>query len=101
MKQQLAVNSKHTGNYSKDNRGYAETWTSEQIDHLLSEDWLRQTVAEIRDGNEKLKDQLEKLQNQLKGSQGKQEEQSEILNDLDAGIEFTGNDDEKDQMSLF
>lgn len=58
MKQQLAVNSKHTGNYSKDNRGYAETWTSEQIDHLLSEDWLRQTVAEIRGGNEKQKDQL-------------------------------------------
>jgi hypothetical protein len=58
MKQQLAVNSKHTGNYSKDNRGYAETWTSEQIDHLLSEDWLRQMVADIRGGNDKLKDQL-------------------------------------------
>jgi hypothetical protein len=60
-----------------------------------------QNNKQLASDNEKLKDQLEKLQNQLKGSQGKQEEQSEILNDLDAGIEFTGNDDEKDQMSLF
>lgn len=58
MKQQLAVNSKHTGDRRKDNRGYAESWTSEQLDGLLSEDRLRQMVADIRAGNEKVKDWL-------------------------------------------
>ena len=58
MKQLIAVNSKNTGDQSKDNRGYAESWTSEQLDGLLSEDWLRKKVADIRGGNEKLKDWL-------------------------------------------
>ena len=54
----IAVNSKHTGNPKKDNRGYAETWTSEQLDKLLSEPWLAEMVAEIRAGKETLKDRL-------------------------------------------
>lgn len=58
MKQRLAVNSQHTGDRSKDHRGYAEPWTSEQLDGLLSEDWLRKKVAGIRGGNEKAKDTL-------------------------------------------
>ena len=52
---QIAGNSQRTGNK---NRGYAETWTSEQLDGLLSEDWLRKMVADIRGGDEKQKDQL-------------------------------------------
>ena len=48
----------HTGNRKKDNRGYAETWTSEQLDKLLSEPWLKQMVAEIRAGDVKKKDEL-------------------------------------------
>ena len=52
---QIAGNSQHTGNK---NRGYAESWTSEQLDGLLSEDWLRKMVSDIRAGNEKLKEQL-------------------------------------------
>ena len=52
----IAVNSMHTG--KRKNRGYAESWTSEQLDKLLSEDWLRQMVAEIRAGDEKKKEKL-------------------------------------------
>ena len=55
MKGLIAVNTKHTGHSS---RGYAETMTSEQLDGLLSEEWLRKMVADIRGGNESLKDQL-------------------------------------------
>ena len=58
MNEQLAVNSKHTGDPSKDHRGYAEPMTAEQIDHLLGEQWLRQMVADIRGGDEKKKDLL-------------------------------------------
>ena len=58
MKGQLAVNTKHTGDPKKDNRGYAEPFTSEQVDTLLSEDWLRQMVADIRSGQEEKKDWL-------------------------------------------
>ena len=58
MKQSIAFNSQHTGNPKTDNRGYAETITSEQLDGLLSEGWLRQMVADIRGGNEALKDKL-------------------------------------------
>ena len=58
MKQSIAFNSQHTGNPKTDNRGYAETITSEQLDRLLSEGWLRQMVADIRGGNEALKDKL-------------------------------------------
>ena len=58
MKGMIAVNTKHTGDPKKDNRGYAETMTSEQLDQLLSEEWLRQMVADIRGGDEKMKNQL-------------------------------------------
>lgn len=68
---------------------------------LATNDELLQDNKQLASDNENLKEQIEKMKKQLKSSQDKQEEQSEILNDLDAGIEFTGNDDEKDQMSLF
>ena len=58
MKGQLAVNTKHTGDPKKDHRGYAEPFTSEQVDALLSEDWLKQMVADIRSGQEEKKDEL-------------------------------------------
>ena len=58
MEGQLAVNTKHTGDPKKDHRGYAETFTSEQVDTLLSEDWLKQMVADIRSGQEEKKDWL-------------------------------------------
>ena len=58
MKQMIAVNTQHTGDRSKDHRGYAEPMSSEQLDGLLSEDWLKKMVADIRAGNEKLKDDL-------------------------------------------
>ena len=54
----IAVNTKHTGDPRRDHRGYAESMTSEQVDSLLSEDWLRTMVADIRNGDEKKKDQL-------------------------------------------
>jgi len=52
---QIAGNTQHAGNKG---RGYAESWTSEQLDGLLSEDWLRKMVADIRGGDEKQKDLL-------------------------------------------
>ena len=58
MIRDIAVNTQHTGDRKKDHRGYAESWTSEQVDSLLSEDWLRKMVADIRGGNEALKDRL-------------------------------------------
>ena len=58
MIRDIAVNTQHTGDRKKDHRGYAESWTSEQVDSLLSEDWLRKMVADIRVGNEALKDRL-------------------------------------------
>lgn len=58
MDNMIAVNTQHTGDPRRDNRGYAEPMTSEQVDSLLSEDWLRQMVADIRNGNEALKDKL-------------------------------------------
>lgn len=54
----IAVNTKHTGDPRRDNRGYAEPMTREQVDSLLAEGWLRDMVAEIRGGNERLKEQL-------------------------------------------
>ncbi len=51
----IAGNTQHGG---RSNRGYAESWTREQVDSLLAEPWLRQMVSDIRGGNEKLKDQL-------------------------------------------
>ena len=56
MTQQIAGNSQHTG--GRRNRGYAESWTREQLDGLLSEGWLKKMVADIRGGDEKLKDKL-------------------------------------------
>ena len=58
MDPMIAVNTKHTGDPNKDHRGYAEPMTSEQLDKLLSEAWLRKMVADIRGGNEKVKDRL-------------------------------------------
>ena len=58
MKGLLAVNTKHSGDRRKDHRGYAETMTSEQLDGLLSEEWLKQMVTDIHNGNEKQKDRL-------------------------------------------
>ena len=58
MNGRIAVNTKHTGDPKKDHRGYAETMTGEQLDQLLSEPWLKQMVADIRAGNERLKDNL-------------------------------------------
>ena len=54
----IAVNTKRTGDPKRDNRGYAEPMTSEQLDKLLSEDWLRAMVADIRAGKEELKERL-------------------------------------------
>ena len=51
----IAGNTQHGG---RRNRGYAESWTSEQLDGLLSEAWLKEMVTDIRGGNEKRKDQL-------------------------------------------
>ena len=58
MIREIAVNTQHMGDPRQDHRGYAESWTSEQVDSLLSEDWLRKMVADIRGGNEALKDRL-------------------------------------------
>ncbi len=54
----IAVNTMHTGSRGYKNRGYAEQMTSEQLDGLLSQEWLREMVADIRGGNEALKDKL-------------------------------------------
>lgn len=54
----VAFNTQHTGDRSRDHRGYAEPFTSEQVDGLLSEDWLRRMVGDIRNGQEELKDKL-------------------------------------------
>ena len=57
-KRLIAVNTMHTGSKRCDHRGYAVTKSAEQVDGLLAEDWLREMVADIRAGNEKLKDKL-------------------------------------------
>ena len=54
----IAANTKHAGDAKKDHRGYAEPFTSEQVDHLLREKWLKQMVTNIRNGKEKMKDWL-------------------------------------------
>ena len=51
----ISGNTQHGG---RTNRGYAESWTREQLDGLLSEVWLKEMVAEIRAGDEKKKDKL-------------------------------------------
>ena len=40
------------------NGGYAQTMTREQVDSLLGEDWLRQLVADIRNGHDERKGEL-------------------------------------------
>ena len=50
----IAGNTRRKGN----SKGFAEPMTREQLDGLLSEDWLKEMVAKIREGDEKLKDQL-------------------------------------------
>ncbi|MBQ6768562.1 MAG: hypothetical protein IJP46_07870 [Prevotella sp.] len=54
----IALNTKHFADKQKNNRGYAETQTGEQLDELLRQEWLRQDVADIRAGREEKKDWL-------------------------------------------
>ena len=54
----IALNTKHFADKQKNNRGYAETQTGEQLDELLRQEWLRRDVAEIRAGKEEKKDWL-------------------------------------------
>jgi len=54
----IALNTKHFTDKQKNNRGYAETQTGEQLDELLRQEWLRRDVAEIRAGKEEKKDWL-------------------------------------------
>ena len=58
MKKLIALNTKHFADRAKNNRGYAETQTAEQLDELLRQEWLRKMVADIRGGDEKQKDWL-------------------------------------------
>ena len=57
-------------------------------------------LDELKESNESLKKQIEELKKQLKDAKEAKVEKDDdpILNDLDDGIEFTG---DKDQMSLF
>ena len=57
-KRLIALNTKHFADKRKNNRGYAETQTSEQFDELLRQEWLRRDVADIRAGREEKKDWL-------------------------------------------
>ena len=54
----IALNTKHFSDKQKNNRGYAETQTREQLDELLRQEWLRRDVADIRAGREEKKDWL-------------------------------------------
>ena len=54
----IALNTKHFTDKQKNNRGYAETQTGEQLDELLRQEWLRRDVADIRAGKEEKKDWL-------------------------------------------
>ena len=54
----IALNTKHFADKQKNNRGYAETQTGEQLDELLRQEWLRRDVADIRAGWEEKKDWL-------------------------------------------
>ena len=58
MSAEIAINTKHYGDRSKDSRGYAEPMNRELVDSLLSEKWIRDMVADIRGGNNKAKDWL-------------------------------------------
>ena len=54
----IALNTKHFADKQKNNRGYAETQTGEQLDELLRQEWLRRDIADIRAGREEKKDWL-------------------------------------------
>ena len=54
----IALNTKHFADRQKNNRGYAETQTGEQLDELLRQEWLRRDVADIRAGRVEKKDWL-------------------------------------------
>ena len=58
VKRLIALNTKHFADKSKNNRGYAETQTGEQLDELLRQEWLHRDVADIRAGKEEKKDWL-------------------------------------------
>ena len=58
VKRLIALNTKHFADKQKNNRGYAETQTGEQLDELLRQEWLRRDVADIRAGQEEKKDWL-------------------------------------------
>ena len=79
MIRDIAVNTQHSGEPGRDHRGYAESWTSEQVDRLLSEDWLRQMVADIRGGNEKLKDRLPYICPHYSAFKGNHRAQKDII----------------------
>ena len=48
----IAFNTQHTGFRGHDHKGYAVTMNKEQVDKVLAEPWLKEMVAEIRNGNE-------------------------------------------------
>ena len=52
------MNPMNSGVKSRDNRGYVETRTSEALDQVLASDEHKQRVAQIRQGQEALKDGL-------------------------------------------
>jgi len=54
----IALNTKHFADRQKNNRGYAETQTSEQLDALLRQEWPRRDVPHTRAGREEKKDWL-------------------------------------------
>ncbi len=58
VKRLIAMNTRHFADGRKNNRGYAETLSGEQLDELLRQEWLKKEVEAIRSGNEKRKDWL-------------------------------------------
>ena len=58
VKRLIAMNTRHFADSRKNNRGYAETLSGEQLDELLRQEWLKKEVEAIRSGNEKRKDWL-------------------------------------------
>ena len=58
MTRLVALNTRRFADKSKNNRGYAETQTGEQLDELLRQEWLRREVEAVRNGDEKRKDWL-------------------------------------------
>ena len=56
-------------------------------------------IDELKKKNEELEAKVEELTRLLNDTKSAEAANDAILDDLDAGIEFTGNDEEKDQMS--